>query len=30
MFTEDDLNFMRRMKKIFDPKNLSNPGKIFD
>ncbi len=27
---EEQINFMRSIKKIFDPKNILNPGKIFD
>jgi len=29
VYSEDDLNAMRKIKSIFDPKNLSNPEKIF-
>ncbi len=29
MFTEDDLEAMRKVKKVFDPEGLLNPGKIF-
>ena len=29
MFTEDDLNSMTTLKRVFDPKSLLNPGKIF-
>lgn len=28
-FTETELALMRQLKKVFDPKNLLNPGKIF-
>ncbi len=30
IFSENDIKFMRSIKKIFDPRGLSNPGKIFD
>ena len=29
-FSEIELNLMRNIKKVFDPKNILNPGKIFD
>lgn len=29
MFTDDDLDTMQRVRCAFDPKGLSNPGKIF-
>ena len=29
VYSEDDLNLMKKMKKVFDPENLSNPDKIF-
>jgi glycolate oxidase len=29
MYTEDDLNAMRKVKRVFDPDGLMNPGKIF-
>src|SRR6059036_800685 len=29
MFNDDDLEAMRKMKKVFDPDGLLNPGKIF-
>jgi glycolate oxidase len=29
MYTEDDLEAMRRVKRVFDPEGLLNPGKIF-
>jgi glycolate oxidase len=28
-FSEHQLELMRAIKKVFDPKNLLNPGKIF-
>ena len=27
--TESEIGLMKQMKKVFDPKNLLNPGKIF-
>jgi len=29
VFSEDDLNFQRRLREAFDPRDLMNPGKIF-
>jgi len=29
MFSEEHLNLMRSIKKVFDPKGILNPGKIF-
>lgn len=29
MFTDEDLDLMRRMRAAFDPRNLCNPGKVF-
>jgi glycolate oxidase len=29
MFTDDDLDVMQRVRAAFDPRHLSNPGKIF-
>jgi len=29
MFNDDDLEAMRKIKKVFDPDGLLNPGKIF-
>jgi FAD/FMN-containing dehydrogenase len=29
MYTDDDLEAMRKVKKIFDPEGRLNPGKIF-
>jgi glycolate oxidase len=29
MFSEDDLDVMRRVKQVFNPRDLCNPGKIF-
>ncbi len=29
VFTDIELNLMYQIKKIFDPKNIMNPGKIF-
>ena len=29
MFTGDDLEAMQKVRRAFDPRNLSNPGKIF-
>ncbi|WP_218080665.1 glycolate oxidase subunit GlcD [Anthocerotibacter panamensis] len=29
MFTEADLDTMQWVRKVFDPKNLANPGKLF-
>jgi glycolate oxidase len=29
IFTEADLDFMRRLREAFNPRNLCNPGKIF-
>jgi glycolate oxidase len=29
MYTEDDLDAMRKVKRVFDPDGLLNPGKIF-
>ena len=29
MYTDDDLEAMRKVKKVFDPDGLMNPGKIF-
>ncbi|HIE26190.1 TPA: FAD-binding protein [Candidatus Poribacteria bacterium] len=29
VYSEDDLNVMKRMKMVFDPDNLANPDKIF-
>lgn len=29
-FSEIELNLMRNIKKVFDPNNILNPGKIFD
>jgi glycolate oxidase len=29
MYTDDDLEAMRKVKKVFDPDGLLNPGKIF-
>src|SRR6266545_2346434 len=29
MYTEDDLDAMRKVKRVFDPDGLFNPGKIF-
>jgi glycolate oxidase len=29
LFTEDDLNLMRRIRDAFNPAGLLNPGKIF-
>jgi len=29
MYTEDDLDAMRKVKRVFDPDGLMNPGKIF-
>ncbi|MBI2942480.1 MAG: FAD-binding protein [Chloroflexi bacterium] len=29
MFSESDLDVMRRVKRVFDPDNIANPGKIF-
>ena len=29
IYTEDDLQVMRRVKDVFDPKGLLNPGKVF-
>ena len=28
-FNEIELNLMRNIKKVFDPKNIMNPSKIF-
>ena len=28
IFSEDDLDFQRSLKKAFDPENLANPGKV--
>ena len=28
-FNEIELNLMRDIKKVFDPKNIMNPSKIF-
>ena len=28
-FKEVELNLMRKIKKVFDPKNIMNPSKIF-
>ena len=30
VFDETNLNLMRSIKKVFDPNNILNPGKIFD
>ena len=30
VFQESNLRLMREIKKAFDPKNILNPGKIFD
>ena len=30
IFSEEDLKFMKNIKKIFDPNRLCNPGKIFE
>jgi len=27
---EADLNYMKGVKRIFDPKNIMNPGKLLD
>jgi len=29
-FPEVTLNLMRHIKKVFDPNNILNPGKIFN
>jgi glycolate oxidase len=29
MFSEADLEVMQRLRRAFDPRGLSNPGKIF-
>ncbi len=29
-FSNDEINFMRELKRTFDPEGLLNPGKIFD
>lgn len=29
-FSEIELDLMRKIKKVFDPNNILNPGKIFD
>ncbi|MCL5018983.1 MAG: FAD-binding oxidoreductase, partial [Patescibacteria group bacterium] len=29
IFSDEDLKFMKRIKTIFDPLNICNPGKIF-
>jgi glycolate oxidase len=29
MFTEDDLDTMKRLRAAFDPAGISNPGKVF-
>ena len=29
IFSEDDLDFMKRIKSLFDPLDICNPGKIF-
>jgi hypothetical protein len=29
MYSDDDLEAMRKVKKVFDPDGLQNPGKIF-
>ncbi len=29
MFSKDDLDYMQRVRRAFDPKGLCNPGKIF-
>lgn len=29
IFTEDDITAMERVKQVFDPSNLCNPGKVF-
>lgn len=29
MFTEDDLDTMRRVREAFDPRGICNPGKVF-
>ena len=29
MFTADDLALMRRVRAVFDPRGLCNPGKVF-
>jgi len=28
--SEYEINLMKNLKKVFDPKNILNPGKIFD
>jgi FAD/FMN-containing dehydrogenase len=28
--TDVEIDFMRSIKKVFDPNNIMNPGKIFD
>jgi glycolate oxidase len=30
VFSESQLNLMRGIKKVFDPNNILNAGKIFD
>jgi len=30
VFDETQMRLMREIKKIFDPNNILNPGKIFD
>ena len=30
MFREKQLDLMRQIKKVFDPNNILNSGKIFD
>jgi glycolate oxidase len=30
MFNETQLNLIRGIKKVFDPNNILNAGKIFD
>jgi glycolate oxidase len=29
MYSDDDLEAMRKVKRVFDPEGLMNPGKIF-
>jgi len=28
--SKNEIDIMKKLKKVFDPKNILNPGKIFD